>query len=813
MNEVSGSIVFETALESDGFDAGAAKLENRARKAAQEIDKTSRKIADLRARLKQLEGAKVPTEEFSRMTAEAERAEQRLARLRDREEELQSSGAGTHTQTWARLQAQIERAEDEVRRYSEALDRMRADGSAFMTDTAAIEETRQRLAEAETTLDRYTIQQREAVEALREYNAEARQTAPAVSTVAEQFDRFGKRISGLVKRVFVFGLITKALQLMRGALSDTIAADSQMSASLAQIKSNLIAAFTPIYNYIIPAIRTLLNWIAQLTAVFAGFMSGLFGTSTAKQADKSAKALYEQADATAAAGSAAAEAEKQLASFDTINKLSSSGDTGGGGGGGGGGAPTEMLPTLSIEEQLGDRLQKIQDTAKKLAPYIAAIAAGFAAWKIAGKFTDSLSKAFGLALSIAGAVLMVHSAVDMVQNGISWDNLTEYLIGATALVVGLGVAFGSVAAAIGLIVAGVALLALGVYDVVKNGFNTKNLTAITVGILAIGGAISLLTGSWIPMVIAAIAAAIVWIVANWDEIVAFFKDILKKIAKFFTDLWQKVRDGAKKAYKWVSQQWDKIISFFKGIISKVKGAWDAFWSGLGAAAKTSFNAVTGAFKSVYSWFKTNVTDKVAKVFTDAFSTLKSKAQDAYNGIINVFKAIPDWFRNTFTSAWTAVKNVFSAGGEIFTGIKEGIASAFKTIVNGLITGINTIVAIPFNAINGMLNKIRNASILGVTPFKSLWKQNPISVPQIPQLARGAVIPGGKSFLAMLGDQPRGQTNVETPLSTMIEAFRRAGGGKQPIIIKFGEKEVGRFVYDAYNKEAVRRGPTLAASMV
>lgn len=55
---------------------------------------------------------------------------------------------------------------------------------------------------------------------------------------------------------------------------------------------------------------------------------------------------------------------------------------------------------------------------------------------------------------------------------------------------------------------------------------------------------------------------------------------------------------------------------------------------------------------------------------------------------------------------------------------------------------------------------------------------------IPALADGAVIQGGSPFMAWLGDQPNGQTNIETPLATMVQAFKQAmaetGGGNGPI---------------------------------
>ena len=78
----------------------------------------------------------------------------------------------------------------------------------------------------------------------------------------------------------------------------------------------------------------------------------------------------------------------------------------------------------------------------------------------------------------------------------------------------------------------------------------------------------------------------------------------------------------------------------------------------------------------------------------------------------------------------------------------------------------------------MLNKIRNVSIMKLKPFKNLWSQDPISIPKIPRLATGAVIPPNKEFLAVLGDQRHGQ-NIEAPAELIKkmakEAIDEAGG--------------------------------------
>ncbi|MDE8276030.1 hypothetical protein PT159_08870, partial [Erysipelothrix rhusiopathiae] len=80
-----------------------------------------------------------------------------------------------------------------------------------------------------------------------------------------------------------------------------------------------------------------------------------------------------------------------------------------------------------------------------------------------------------------------------------------------------------------------------------------------------------------------------------------------------------------------------------------------------------------------------------------------------------------------------ILKVFNTGGKVFDGIKAGIVNAFSAIVNALIGGINKIIALPFNSINGILNGIKNISILGAKPFSGFWDYNPLPVPQIPKL--------------------------------------------------------------------------------
>ncbi len=143
----------------------------------------------------------------------------------------------------------------------------------------------------------------------------------------------------------------------------------------------------------------------------------------------------------------------------------------------------------------------------------------------------------------------------------------------------------------------------------------------------------------------------------------------------------------------------------------------------------------------------------ASTFTD-ITNIWQKAGNFFLGIVDgikkPFAGIAGWFKDTFTNAWQKVQDVFSSGGKIFSGIKEGISGVFSKVVNGLITGINNVISVPFNTINSMLNKIRNVGVAGIKPFESLWSANPLAVPQIPQLlAKGGVV--NKATPAIIGE--------------------------------------------------------------
>lgn len=208
----------------------------------------------------------------------------------------------------------------------------------------------------------------------------------------------------------------------------------------------------------------------------------------------------------------------------------------------------------------------------------------------------------------------------------------------------------------------------------------------------------------------------------------------------------------------IIKNWDAIKAWFVGLVDAIKTAWNnmmAYFAEKVQAIKDFFSSIGEAIFSVFTAITTKITTFIDNV-KQTFELVKDT-------IVNIFSNIWNEIYEKFKNAWDKVKALFGVAGDIFSGIKEGIVNTFKTVVNGLIGGINKIIAVPFNAINGLLNKIRSITVFGIQPFINLWKANPLTVPAIPMLAGGGITNG--PMHAIVGDNAGGR-EVISPLSDL-----------------------------------------------
>lgn len=168
-------------------------------------------------------------------------------------------------------------------------------------------------------------------------------------------------IGQMAKWMIFFPMIVNGIYAMSSSLFASLNTNAQFVNSLNQIKTNLMVAFMPIYQAILPAINALMSALVTVTQYIASFFSALFG-KTYKQSFQAAQGLISAKNAMGAYGSATEKAgnsaEKagkkakkalgDLMGFDEINKLNiqDTPDSSSPGAGGGGGAPILTAPLL-----------------------------------------------------------------------------------------------------------------------------------------------------------------------------------------------------------------------------------------------------------------------------------------------------------------------------------------------------------------------------------------------------------------------------------------------------------------------------------
>lgn len=230
----------------------------------------------------------------------------------------------------------------------------------------------------------------------------------------------GMGIGRLAKSFVVFSLIfpivSRAVMSLGQSISASLKTNETFTNSLNQIKTNLMAAFMPIYQAILPALNALMSALAKITAMFAGFISNLFG-KTYSQSVQAAQGLVDAKDAMGAYGNAAKETAKKLGSLagmDEINTLNSQSDNGSNGGGGS--APV-ITPTDFDESSVSDFAKKLRELfdkgdftgiGKLLGEKINASVlkmTDYISWdKVGGKITETINHITDLFNSLVGTI-------------------------------------------------------------------------------------------------------------------------------------------------------------------------------------------------------------------------------------------------------------------------------------------------------------------------------------------------------------------------------------------------------------------------
>lgn len=182
--------------------------------------------------------------------------------------------------------------------------------------------------------------------AFRKLRDHAKSTNKSTNGLASSVTKMQKRMLGLAKTVLVYQMMRTALRGLRDYMGSMLKTNKQFMNSLSAIKGNLQTAFYPIYQTIMPILNTFMGALVKVTGYLATFFNTLLGHNV----KTSAGAIKDQADATKDLADATKKANKELYSFDEINKQSDNSDSASSGGGGG--ITTDVADTADVSKMV-----------------------------------------------------------------------------------------------------------------------------------------------------------------------------------------------------------------------------------------------------------------------------------------------------------------------------------------------------------------------------------------------------------------------------------------------------------------------------
>lgn len=327
-----------------------------------------------------------------------------------------------------------------------------------------------------------------------------------------------------------------------------------------------------------------------------------------------------------------------------------------------------------------------------------------------------------------------------------------------------------------------------------------------------------------PLVITIGFALLAWKIANF----------LKDLGSVTANLWDAygiillIVGLALSVYEYFSMwkngvDWDGIIGYIAGVAMAVLGLYMLFGPFVAGIGLIIFG-IAGLVLAIKDMTENGFTAEnmtlalisafgiLAGVFI-AFGAPAAVVGGAVMAVIGVLAAIVIWAGNG-EEALDRLQNQFSLFGSFLKNIFAGdFKAAFNDIKYFAVECLNqgnilteSIINCIIKGLNWLIEKINTISFelpdwvpaIGGKAFSPNIK--PISevfLPRIniPELANGAVIQGGRPFAAILGDQPAGQTNIETPLSTMVDAFKQAmsetGGGNYTFVAQLEGRTIFR----------------------
>ena len=823
-----GSIVFDVQIDDQQAQKELNRLNKRIQTLTDQIyskQKMQMPLVEQSRRLAaQLDAAKVSLQNMQGTGGVSFNADQ-ISDQRERVRLLQAE--------WNKVQGKVDRYEDAIRKATTELEIAKTNAG----------EMQQRLAAGSTSSERMTS-------AFKRANAQAK--------------KFTQNIRSAIGMSLLFGFAFQAMSSFTEWMGKVIQVNDEASAAVARLKAAFLTLAQPLLNVIIPAFTTLANILTDMVMGAAALVSTLLG-STVENSKESAEGLYEETSALEETGKAAEEASKSLAAFDEINKLSDGTKKASKQ------EPEESIPPdfAGLEESNS----WIADMMSQVAGWVpvALMLGGIALIAIGAAMGSLLLVTAGLGILGFGILSAVENEqLQSWAETLGLNNVQEFVVLAVLLggiaIVAIGAAMGNIL----MVVAGLVLIGITVAYVAQSGMLqdwaetlglSKAAQYVTAGLLIAGialvviGAIMknyLMIISGLGLIAAGVyvgmksgvlqswwdalqlSGAVAWVTAGLliagialVVIGAIMKNIamvITGVGLFAAGVTVGIASGTFESW-WEALQlsqapaWITAILIIGGIALTIFGiAMKNFMMFIGGMAMIfagiNYGEESGTFDNWWDALGLEHADSyvtaallIGGMALIVFGIVTANVLMVIGGIAMLGVAAVYGSKTGTFESWAEALHLDDVAGKVTAAIMlAGIA--LIGIGASTLNPVLVLAGLALLGVGAIGNYLTGDGGTGSARSRMLAAPN-FQQYEIPALARGAVIPPNREFLAVLGDQKNG-TNIETPVSEIEAAVARGmqkyigtGGGQQTVILEVDKKVLGRVTYQA-NKEENRR---------
>lgn len=249
----------------------------------------------------------------------------------------------------------------------------------------------------------------------------------------------------------------------------------------------------------------------------------------------------------------------------------------------------------------------------------------------------------------------------------------------------------------------------------------------------------------------------------WENIKSTIHEKLENIKTAINEAVENIKTKIKDA-------WDNIKQTTSSIWDSIKTTLQQAWENIKSAAQTAFNSIKETISNVWNTLKSDASAKWNEIKTTLLNTWNEIKTTATNKFQEIKQSITDKFSELRNHDWKSIGqsivDKFMSGLETIWNTLRNWASKVRDAISDAISGAKNAVSNVFGGGNARTYSTVNVNTIPVQGLENIT---------IPRLAAGAVIPPNREFMAVLGDQNRGN-NLEAPEALIRKIVREESGG-------------------------------------